>query len=155
VVIHNQINATHPNVIESGTFKSTLIKKSLFLISCNRSFGKAKTMSSGKAMSGLFGGFALAISMAFSAFAQDVTVFIKNSGPAMNLQIYDVVCQKPAWTGHLPASGGQQVNGLCERDAARLVSDINIIVDGNLKYQLQDVPTNSFVDAFTGQVNAQ
>lgn len=104
-------------------------------------------------MSGLFGGFALSVSMVFSASAQDVTVFIKNSGPAMNLQIYDVVCQKPAWTGHLPASGGQRVDGLCERDASRLVSDINIIVDGNLKYQLQDVPTNSFVDAFTGQVN--
>jgi hypothetical protein len=83
------------------------------------------------------------------------TIWFTNSGPAINpLKVTDDVCGQTRVNQFFAANDGKKVEGFCVREASQVKTDLSIFRDNdpNPKYQLQDVPTDSSVDVFTGQV---
>lgn len=83
------------------------------------------------------------------------TIWFTNSGPAINpLKVTDNVCGQTRVSQFFAANDAKKVEGFCVRDASQVKTDLSIFRDNdaNPKYQLQDVPTDSIVDVFTGQV---
>jgi hypothetical protein len=87
--------------------------------------------------------------------ATEITLFFINSGGAIDdLLIQDLICNQPRYDSQFAANDAKQVDHFCVTDATRLVTDIKIYHNGIEKYSLQDVPANSNIDVFTGNVNS-
>jgi len=87
--------------------------------------------------------------------ATTLTLRFTNSGPQITeLRIWDDIDQQDRWgPGQFAANDAMLVDGFHVRDASRLVTDIIIYKDGAQAFPLmQDVPTNSTVDVFNGNI---
>ena len=89
------------------------------------------------------------------AMATTLTLRFTNSGPQITeLRIWDDIDQQDRWgPGQFAANDAMLVDGFHVRDASRLVTDIIIYKDGAQAFPLmQDVPANSTVDVFNGNI---